>query len=241
MLFVHVTPEGITDQIPLLKPRHHVVEAAGELADFVPGRDRQGLAVLPGGHLGGPAGDQPDGLDHGVRSQADEHQNHGQAKKTAPEIIEVEAADGSQDLASFGMEHQGPGGAVQPVEADDLALAHEGAVGLLLHLRQHGQLQGILVLPQAVAAGHGRVAVGQVVAVVVHQAGHVALQPARGQDVCHEIIEFDEDGELPQGPAGAVQKLGLEAHHPLAGGVEIFGRRHPGHLLRPPRARDRFH
>ncbi len=51
--FVHVTPEGIADQVPFLKPRHHVVEAAGELADLVPGRDRQGLTILPGGHLGG--------------------------------------------------------------------------------------------------------------------------------------------------------------------------------------------
>ena len=36
-LFVHVAPEGIADEIPLLEPRHHVVEAAGQLADLVLG------------------------------------------------------------------------------------------------------------------------------------------------------------------------------------------------------------
>ncbi len=128
------------------------------------------------------------------------------------------------------MEHQGPGSVVQPIEADDLALAHEGAVGFLLHLRQHGQLQGILVLPQAVAAGHGRVAVGQVVPLVVHQTGHVALQPTRGQDVCHEIVELNQDGKLPQWPLGCIQKLRLEAHQPLPRRIKIFGRRHPGDL-----------
>ena len=71
------------------------------------------------------------------------------------------------------------GAPVQPVEADDLALAHEGAVGFLLHLRQHGQLQGILGLPQAVAAGHGGVAVGQVVppSRFTRQAMLVCIQP----------------------------------------------------------------
>jgi len=117
------------------------------------------------------------------------------------------------------LEHDGPGGLVQPEEADDLVSPHDGAGGFLLHLPQHGQFQGILVFAQAMAAGHGGITVGQVLPLVVHQAGHMAVQPARSQDLRHKIVELNEDREFPQGAAGGVQEPGLEAHHSLARGV----------------------
>ncbi len=79
-------------------------------------RTARGSPYSPPGHLGRFPGDPADGRDHGPHSQVDEDQTDRQTEQPAHDIVEAEVQDGRHDLLFLGMEHDGPGGPVQPVD-----------------------------------------------------------------------------------------------------------------------------
>ena len=84
---IEILPEGVLDALLGLQLHHHVVERAGQLADLVPGGDRQLDAELAG--LDGVRALQQaaEGAGQAMGQHAEEHQPHegGQAEQDAVE------------------------------------------------------------------------------------------------------------------------------------------------------------
>ena len=118
---------------------------------------------------------------------------------------------------------------MQPVKPDYLVTAHHRPVRLRLHLLEHGQFQGVLGLAQAVPGFHRRVGVGQKSAVVIHQTGHVGVEPAGAAHPFHQIIQFYRHLQTPQGMSRPIQQGRSQADGLMIRGIKKLGRRDFGH------------
>ena len=121
------------------------------------------------------------------------------------------------------------------VETDDLTRrmsgAQYGAGGFNLHVGQNCLFQRVVGLPQARHAFHLGISVGQVSALVVHQAGHITLSPAEGKNTLHQIPEAEVHLQSPQSMTVFIQEITLNRHGLLTLFIPETGRRQRGYQV----------